>query len=101
MKKLFLLVFLSTVGFAQNADRKYLSHQLNENVLEIKTSDGTYFIQSYTDKIIETSFVPKGEKFNSNSHAVVLKPNQNSSQFKESADFLEMAFFTTDIFYRY
>lgn len=91
MKKIFLLVFLSTVGFAQNADRKYQSHQLNENILEIKTSDGTYFIQSYTDKIIETTFVPNGQKFNSNSHAVVLKPNQNSSQFKESADFLEIA----------
>lgn len=90
MKKLFLLVFLSTVGFAQNANRKYLSHQLSENVLEIKTSDGTYFIQSYTDKIIETSFVPNGQKFNSNSHAVVLKPNQKSSLFKESADFLEI-----------
>jgi alpha-glucosidase (family GH31 glycosyl hydrolase) len=58
--------------------------------LEIKTSDGTYFIQSYTDKIIETTFVPNGQKFNSNSHAVVLKPNQNSSQFKESTDFLEI-----------
>ena len=51
MKKLFLLLFLSTIGFAQNVNRKYISHQLNENVLEIKTSDGTYFIQSYTDKI--------------------------------------------------
>jgi oligosaccharide 4-alpha-D-glucosyltransferase len=74
MKKLFLLLFLSTVGFAQNANRKYISHQLNENVLEVKTSDGMYFLQLYNDKIIETSFVPNGEKFNPNSHAVVLKP---------------------------
>ena len=90
MKKLFLLVFLSTVGFAQNADRKYLSHQLNENVLEIKTSDGRYFIQFYTDKIIETTFVPEKEKFNSISHAVVLKPNTNGFQFKQSTDYLEI-----------
>jgi alpha-glucosidase (family GH31 glycosyl hydrolase) len=90
MKKLFLLLLISSFGFAQNVNRKYLSHQFNENVLEIKTSDGTYLIQSYTDKIIETSFMPNGEKFNSDSHAVVLKPNQNSLQFKESTDYLEI-----------
>ena len=83
MKKLFLLLLLSSIGFAQNVNRKYLSHEWKDNVLEIKTSDGTYFIQSYTDQIIETSFVPNGEKFNSNSHAVVLQPNQHSWYFKE------------------
>ena len=90
MKKLFLLLFITAFGFAQNANRKYLSHQLNGNVLELKTSDGMYLIQPYTDQIIETSFVPNGEKFNTNSHAVVLKPNQNSLQFKESGNFLEI-----------
>ncbi|GGD19788.1 TIM-barrel domain-containing protein [Flavobacterium orientale] len=90
MKKLFLLLFLSTIGFAQNANRKYISHQLNENVLEIKTSDGMYFIQLYNDKIVETSFVPNGEKFNPNSHAVVLKPDSNGFEFKQSTDYLEI-----------
>lgn len=97
MKKLFLLLFISTFGFAQNANRKYISHQLNENVLEIKTSDGTYLIQSYSDQIIETTFIPKGEKFNSNSHAVILKPNQKSLQFKESEDFLELKTNTLEV----
>lgn len=90
MKKLFLLLFLSTIGFAQNVNRKYISHQLNENVLDIKTSDGMYFIQLYNDKIIETTFVPKGEKFNPNSHAVVLKPDSNGFEFKQSTDYLEI-----------
>jgi len=90
MKKLFLLLLLSTIGFAQNANRKYISHQLNGNVWEIKTSDGTYFIQSYTDQIIETSFVPNGEKFNSNSHAVVLQPNQHSWYFKETGNHIDI-----------
>ncbi|RAR50307.1 glycoside hydrolase family 31 protein [Flavobacterium lacus] len=90
MKKLFLLLFLSTVGFAQNANRKYISHQLIENILEVKTSDGMYFLQFYNDKIIETTFVPKGEKFNPNSHAVVLKPDNNGFEFKQSTDYLEI-----------
>lgn len=90
MKKLFLLLLLSTIGFAQNVNRKYISHQLNENVLEIKTSDGMYFLQLYNDKIVETSFVPNGEKFNPNSHAVVLKPDNNGFEFKQSTDYLEI-----------
>jgi alpha-glucosidase (family GH31 glycosyl hydrolase) len=90
MKKLFFLLFFSTIGFAQNVNRKYISHQLNENVLEIKTSDGMYFLQLYNDKIIETTFVPKGEKINPNSHAVVLKPNNNGFEFKQSTDYLEI-----------
>jgi alpha-glucosidase (family GH31 glycosyl hydrolase) len=90
MKKLFLLLFLSTIGFAQNVNRKYISHQLNENVLEVKTSDGMYFLQLYNDKIVETSFVPNGEKFNPNSHAVVLKPDSNGFEFKQSTDYLEI-----------
>ncbi|HRE77491.1 MAG TPA: glycoside hydrolase family 31 protein [Flavobacterium sp.] len=90
MKKLFLLLLLSTIGFAQNVNRKYISHQLNENVLEVKTSDGMYFLQLYNDKIVETSFVPNGEKFNPNSHAVVLKPDNNGFQFKQSTDYLEI-----------
>jgi len=97
MKKLILLLFLTTIGFAQNINRKYISHEWNQNVLEIKTSDGMYFIQSYTDQIIETSFVPNEEKFNPNSHAVVLKPNQNPIQLKESTDFLEIKTKTLEI----
>jgi len=90
MKKLFLLLFITCFSFAQNINRKYISHQLNENVLEIKTSDGMYFLQLYNDKIIETTFVPQGEKFNPNSHAVVLKPDNNGFEFKQSTDYLEI-----------
>lgn len=90
MKKILLFLLFTSVGFTQNANRKYLSHQFNANVLEVKTSDGMYLIQSYTDKIIETSFVPNGEKFNANSHAVVLKPDNNGFEFTQLTDYLEI-----------
>jgi alpha-glucosidase (family GH31 glycosyl hydrolase) len=90
MKKLFLLLLVSSIGFAQNINRKYISHEWNENVLEIKTSDGAYFIQPYDDKIIETTFVPVGENINANSHAVILKPSVTELQFKQSTDYLEI-----------
>lgn len=75
MKKIFFFLFVTAVSFAQNANRKYVSHSWKNNVLEVKVSDGTYRIQPYSDKIIETTFVPTGETFNPKSEAVVLKPS--------------------------
>ena len=65
---------------AQNVDRKFISLNKNSTHVEITTNDGVYHIKPYSNKIIETSFIPNGESFNPNSHAVVLKP--------ENLDFL-------------
>lgn len=71
MKKTLFLLLVSAVTFAQNANRNYLSHTWKNNLLEVKTSDGTYRIKAYSNKIVETSFIPNGEVFNPNSHAVI------------------------------
>ncbi|WP_412477038.1 TIM-barrel domain-containing protein [Flavobacterium sp. TBRC 19031] len=71
MKKILFLLLFAAVTFAQNANRNYLSHTWKNNLLEVKTSDGTYRIKPYSDKIVETSFIPNGEVFNANSHAVI------------------------------
>lgn len=76
MKKLLVLLLISTFSFGQNANRKYLSHTWKNNILEIKTSDGSYLIKPYSDKIVETSFIPNGEIFNVNSEAVVKTPEK-------------------------
>ncbi len=71
MKKTLFLLLVTAVTFAQNANRNYLSHTWKNNLLEVKTSDGTYHIKAYSNKIVETSFIPNGEVFNPNSHAVI------------------------------
>ncbi|MFN3753145.1 TIM-barrel domain-containing protein [Flavobacterium sp.] len=71
MKKLFLLLLITSISFAQNANRNYLSHSWKNNLLEVKTNDGTYRIKAYSNKIVETSFIPNSEVFNPNSHAVI------------------------------
>jgi oligosaccharide 4-alpha-D-glucosyltransferase len=73
-KRIILLLFTSISVFAQNPNRKYEKCALKDGVLTINTSDGDYLIRIISEKIIETSFVPKGETFDPNSHAVVLKP---------------------------
>ena len=88
MKQLFIFLLLSTFAFAQNANRKYESYKKTNNTLEIKTSDGLYVLKPYSEKIVETSFIPKGETFNTDSHAVVLIPQKGISKVKETKNTL-------------
>ncbi|MBC7524078.1 MAG: DUF4968 domain-containing protein [Flavobacterium sp.] len=90
MKKLLFLLVFTTFSFAQNASRKYVSHKWENNSLEIKTSDGTYKITPFSDKIIETSFIPNGENFNPISEAVVLKPSILNFKFTEDPNSLKL-----------
>ena len=84
MRKLVILLLITTISFAQNADRKYISHLWKNDVLEIKTSDGNYIIKPYSEKIVETSFIPNNdETFNPTSHAVVKTPEKIKATFTE------------------
>ncbi|PJE41154.1 MAG: glycosyl hydrolase [Flavobacterium sp.] len=85
MKKLLFLLLFTAVTFAQNANRNYLSHTWKNNLLEVKTSDGTYRIKPYSNKIVETSFVPNGEVFNPNSHAVIKTPEKVNASVSKTA----------------
>ncbi|TDD99255.1 glycoside hydrolase family 31 protein [Flavobacterium cellulosilyticum] len=84
MKKIFFLLFITSLSFAQNANRKFISCKENKGILEISTSDGFYLIKPYSDKIIETSFIPKGQSFNPISEAVVLTPKKRASKVSEN-----------------
>ena len=76
MKKILLLFLISSIAVAQNANRKFENYKKSGNTLEVNTSDGKYILKPYSDHIVETSFIPKGETFNPNSHAVVLIPKK-------------------------
>lgn len=84
MKKIFFLLFISYLSYAQNTTRKFINFKENKGVLEISTSDGFYRIKAYSDKIVETSFIPKGETFNPISEAVVLTPKKKASKVSEN-----------------
>src|SRR6056297_3101939 len=75
---LFLLLFVFTVQpvLSQSVDRVFEELEKKENHFEIHVSDGTYRLQFYSPNIIETSFIPEGEQFQQESHAVVLEPQQ-------------------------
>ncbi|MEM8513812.1 oligosaccharide 4-alpha-D-glucosyltransferase [Massilia sp. MP_M2] len=73
----------STLAFAQNAERQFKSVTQNGNTLEIATADGRYLIKPYSSAIVETTFVPNGEKFEPASHAVILAPVQAPATFND------------------
>lgn len=78
MKKIaftfFIFLYLSTS--AQNPEREFLGITQKENAIFVKTNNGNYRFQFYSPEILETSFVPSGENFESTSYAVVLKPQK-------------------------
>lgn len=85
LSALFLLL-VSTVMWAQNANRKFISSKANKGVLEITVSDGRYVIKPFAANIIETTFLPNGETFNADSHAVVLQPQSGVGKTKDNGN---------------
>lgn len=73
MKKLLFLLLVSTITFAQKAERKFIAPITNDDGFAVEVSDGRYNFKFITEKIVETTFLPKGESYNPISHAVVLK----------------------------
>lgn len=76
----------SLFGFSQNPNRNFESFDFSTNFLEIKVTDGTYTIMPLRKSIVETTFVPSGEHFNKNSHAIVLTPETPPSELIESTE---------------
>ncbi|NOR27083.1 MAG: DUF4968 domain-containing protein [Lutibacter sp.] len=95
MRKISIVVLLIVGCFftvkAQNLERKFISFEKKDGLLEIKTNDGVYLIKPYAAEIVETSFIPKGEVFNPNSHAVVLKPTNIHFSVSENEELIKLS----------
>jgi oligosaccharide 4-alpha-D-glucosyltransferase len=86
-----LALFACYAAQAQNADRKFDGVTRSDNQLEVRTSDGVYLIKPYSAAIVETTFVPKGEKADPASHAVVLTPAAVKTALTQKAATVEYA----------
>ncbi len=58
-----------------NSERTFDSFNQTDSGIEIKVNDGKYLIKYYSDLIVETTFVPKGQNFKDESHAVIMNPS--------------------------
>ena len=92
MKKILLLLLLSSSLFAQVQTRKYISHNWETNFLNVKVTDGNYQIKLISDNIAQTTFIPNGEIYNPISHAVVLETNVHDiHNTTNESNFLEIS----------
>jgi alpha-glucosidase/oligosaccharide 4-alpha-D-glucosyltransferase len=89
--RLALALAASPLAFGQNADRQFHGFASNHNTLEIATSDGRYLIKPYSANIVETTFIPKGEKLDPASHAVVLEPDGVPAVVKAEGNRIELS----------
>ncbi len=80
----FSLLFALSFGVVLTSCKKtydgpYQGFKDKGTYIEVYKDNGKYIITPYSDKIVETSFIPEGEVINKESHAVVLTPNTKAS----------------------
>jgi oligosaccharide 4-alpha-D-glucosyltransferase len=81
-----IFIFLQALFvFSQNPNRQFEKYTQNQNLVIIETNDGSYQIKFLSEQIVETSFIPTGETYNPESHAVILsepvKMNVTDNEF--------------------
>ena len=92
LKKVSKMAFLGALSFvsfslaAQNPNREFQNLKKTEAGVEITTNDGKYLFRYFTPEILETSFIPEGETFDVQSHAVVLEPQEVQFKISEAAN---------------
>jgi len=81
-----VFIFLAISIGAQNPDRIYKSHSEENGKFEVVTSDGTYVFKYVSETILETSFLPNGETYNKESHAVIMEPKAIETTYEYVGD---------------
>lgn len=77
MKNLLFLSICSlllSVNIFSQTQRTFTGFKKNKRNLELLVNDGKYIIEPFNEKIISTSFIPKGKNTDTFSYAVVMKP---------------------------
>ncbi|WP_066221761.1 glycoside hydrolase family 31 protein [Formosa haliotis] len=82
----FLIIGLSIGCLAQNENRIFVNAAPSDLGYKVTVNDGFYVFKLYNESIVETTFVPKGEVLNPESHAVVLKPKMDFSTISETSE---------------
>jgi alpha-glucosidase (family GH31 glycosyl hydrolase) len=90
MKNLILFLFVSTLSWGQNATRQFVSVEKSNNGYKVVVSDGVYHFSAYSGKMIETTFIPNGQKHPVNSHAVVAAVETDILQLSQATGVISL-----------
>ena len=87
MKNLvFLFLFFSAPGWCQNPKRTFKAIENLPEGIKVTVSDGVYIFRSYGPNVIETTFIPNGQKHIAASHAVVQMPEKDPFTWAASSN---------------
>lgn len=93
MKNLLIFLLVSTISWGQNATRQFVSIEKSSIGFKVNVSDGVYYFTAYSGKMVETTFIPNGQKHLINSHAVVATVAKDMLQLSQSTGIVSL---TTD-----
>lgn len=85
-----LFALANIQSFAQKVEREYLSFQVNNNIVNIITSEGQYRVKFYNENIVENSYIPKNETFVKESYAVDMNSLPVKLKIKDRKQSLEI-----------
>ncbi|MCB0693394.1 MAG: DUF5110 domain-containing protein [Lewinellaceae bacterium] len=90
---LFLLILLSggytRAVLAQEVEGRQLIGATDAgSFIYVTCSDGVYRFQAYSTEIMEATFIPIGEAYDSNSHAVVMRPPADLATLTKTPDMI-------------
>jgi alpha-glucosidase/oligosaccharide 4-alpha-D-glucosyltransferase len=68
-----LFTWINVNVWSQNPKRQFKSIASIPAGIKVTVSDGEYIFRSYGPNIIETTFIPNGQKHEANSHTVEKK----------------------------
>ena len=86
MKKIIVFLLISAFSFAQNNNRIFNKVGYKNNNVAIHVNDGFYTFEFINASIVETTFVPKGEKQNPVSYARFLDKKPIHFKVKKEAN---------------
>ncbi|QHI37784.1 Oligosaccharide 4-alpha-D-glucosyltransferase [Kordia antarctica] len=86
-KLLIVSLLFSQFSVAQNATRVFQGFSYDEESasIMIQVTEGIYTLKAYNTEIIETTFVPKNQDENKDSHAVVMQPTIPTTTYSKDA----------------
>jgi alpha-glucosidase (family GH31 glycosyl hydrolase) len=90
MKHLIFFLFVSTLCWGQNATRQFVNVEKSSNGYKVVVSDGVYHFSAYSGKMVETTFIPNGQKHAVTSHAVVATVETDMLQLSQSAGIISL-----------
>jgi oligosaccharide 4-alpha-D-glucosyltransferase len=91
MRNLLIFLFVSSISWGQNATRQFDHVEKSSNGYKVIVSDGVYYFSAYSGKMVETTFIPTGQKHPVNSHAVVASPKTDVLVMNQSNSMVNLS----------